>query len=164
MQLIKKFKIVSILLLFLWMIVIFFMSAQPAQESSQLSGGIVDSIIKFFCKNFSALSQAQQLNITNTLTLFIRKFAHFSEYFILGILSASVTLLYFKFSFKVDMLISIAFCVIYACSDEIHQFFVPGRACRFTDICIDSFGSAVAIILLTLFVLYKKHRLGELNA
>ncbi|MFQ8632799.1 MAG: VanZ family protein, partial [Intestinibacter bartlettii] len=41
--------------------------------------------------------------------------------------------------------------VLYAISDEIHQYFVPGRACQFRDVMIDScgalFGIAVIVIL-----------------
>jgi VanZ family protein len=58
-----------------------------------------------------------------------------------------------------------AFCTLYAVSDEIHQYFVPGRACRFGDICIDTAGSILAIVLLTSIVTIKKKRKsGEFNA
>lgn len=33
------------------------------------------------------------------------------------------------------------FCALYACSDEFHQYFVPGRSCKFFDVCVDSTGT-----------------------
>ena len=44
-------------------------------------------------------------------------------------------------------LISIILCIIYATSDEIHQLFVPGRACQLRDILIDSIGSITGVYL-----------------
>ena len=99
------------------------------------------------------------------VTVIVRKTAHFSEYFILGLLSCLTAFTYKKFSYKMMSFISFGFCVLYAASDEIHQYFVPGRACRFIDICIDAAGSAVAIIVLAVIFNFKKrHKSGELNA
>ena len=41
---------------------------------------------------------------------------------------------------KKFIFIAIAFAIIYAISDEIHQFFVPGRACALQDVLIDTTG------------------------
>ena len=35
----------------------------------------------------------------------------------------------------------------YAITDEIHQLFVPERACAFMDMCIDSVGVAVGAVI-----------------
>ena len=40
---------------------------------------------------------------------------------------------------------------LYAVTDEIHQYFVPGRSCEFRDICIDSAGVLCGIFCLCLF-------------
>lgn len=39
------------------------------------------------------------------------------------------------------------FCALYACSDEVHQYFVPGRSCRFFDVCVDSAGALCGALL-----------------
>lgn len=160
---IKRARIVFILLLALWMFVIFIMSAQPAEQSSQLSGGIVSSIIAAICRNFDSLTAEQQFEIIHTTTFIVRKAAHFSEYFILGVLAFLVAISVNKYNCKIRMVLSMAFCMLYAISDEIHQYFVPGRACRIGDVCIDTVGSIVAIFLMV--ILYKLiHRSGEVNA
>ena len=46
----------------------------------------------------------------------------------------------------------IAFCFLYACSDELHQHFTPGRACMFTDVLIDT-GGALTGMLMSLIIL-----------
>ena len=43
----------------------------------------------------------------------------------------------------------------YAVTDELHQHFVPDRACAFTDMCIDSAGVAAGAII-AVFLLYRK--------
>ena len=48
---------------------------------------------------------------------------------------------------KGNALISLAICILYATSDEIHQNFVKGRSCEFTDVLIDSGGVAFGIII-----------------
>ncbi len=34
--------------------------------------------------------------------------------------------------------------ILYACSDEIHQSFVPGRTCKVTDVGFDTFGMLIS--------------------
>ena len=46
---------------------------------------------------------------------------------------------------------------VYAATDEIHQLFVPGRAGRFSDVCIDSAGALAGGIVFALFVKLVQH-------
>jgi len=43
--------------------------------------------------------------------------------------------------------LAFTYCFLYACSDEIHQLFVPGRSGKFTDVLIDSAGALLAVLL-----------------
>lgn len=72
-----------------------------------------------------------------------RKLAHFTEYFILGIL---VLLTFTSFDNK-NIYLMILFCFLYAYTDEIHQLFVLGRDGNFIDVLIDTSGSICSIIL-----------------
>jgi VanZ family protein len=76
----------------------------------------------------------------------VRKTAHFLEYFIMY--SLAYNALYEKGSLKRSFLISLLIVFLYACSDEFHQLFVPGRACRFTDVLIDTSGGLLAGLIL----------------
>lgn len=134
-------KQLSIILVLIWMIIIFIMSSFNAEDSANQSNFIVNIISNIF-------------NIENVklLSLIIRKLAHFTEYLILGTL---VINMFTKNNAKKTYLLSILLCIIYAISDEIHQIFVPGRACQIKDILIDSVGSITGVYL---FKLLKKRK------
>lgn len=85
---------------------------------------------------------------------FIRKSAHFAEYFLLGILSWTTVLRFFKSSFCYPS----AYCMIIACLDEGLQRFVPGRSGEFKDIILDITGSMAAILILKLIACCVKRR------
>lgn len=122
---------ISLLLVILWMIFIFVMSSFDATSSSNQSNFIVDIITSII-----------NIKDIGLLSLIIRKLAHFTEYFILGILVINFITRYDK-----KIIIAILLCIIYATSDEIHQIFVTGRSCQVTDVIIDSMGSIMGVYL-----------------
>lgn len=124
------------------MVIIFTMSSFNSIESANQSNYIVNII-----------SNVLNINNIELLNLIIRKLAHYIEYLILGIL---VINMFIKNNIPQSYLISIIFCIIYAISDEIHQIFVPGRACQIKDILIDSIGSITGIYLYKLISKRKK--------
>ena len=82
--------------------------------------------------------------------------AHFTIYMVAGYNVAGFVNTYNKLKFEKKFLISILICIIYATSDEIHQMFVPGRACMFTDILIDAAGALTGVLILALFLKLKR--------
>ena len=118
------------------------MSSFNSIESANQSNYIVNII-----------SNVLNINNIELLNLIIRKLAHYIEYLILGIL---VINMFIKNNIPQSYLISIIFCVIYAISDEIHQFLIPGRACQIKYILIDSIGSITGIYLYKLISKRKK--------
>lgn len=122
------------LLLISWMIVIFFLSNEVAGTSSGRSDAIADIL-------------ANSLNINlpqEVLTFLTRKAAHIIAYFILGILAFNVIQTY-KLSTKGTLVLSIAFALLYAVSDEVHQLFVPGRSGEIRDVIIDTTAATVGV-------------------
>lgn len=113
------------------MAVIFFFSSQTGDESTVLSDEVV-----------SAAAGEENVG-SELLTVIVRKCAHLLEYAALG------AALYFgligvgkdKGQLK-RLLLSAAFGGLYAVSDELHQYFVPGRACMAMDMIIDTCGAA----------------------
>lgn len=134
----------------LLMIIIFLFSSQSAQESEQSSNIILRMMEHLF----------ENILPEDTLTFLIRKSAHMFIYFLLG---CSVSLLAQQI-FQLDILEqlagwqrriasaagSIAVSFLYACSDEWHQTFVPGRSGALRDVGIDAIGFTTAVLLIHL--------------
>lgn len=126
------------------MILIFIFSAQSGERSSELSSAVVSA------------AYGEENSQSEPLTVFVRKTAHFAEYAVLG--GTVLFGLYSKKS-RTGRLLAAAVLIsaLYAASDEIHQYFVPGRACMFTDVLIDSAGAAAgAAAAALLFHLFGK--------
>lgn len=134
----KNFKLILIII---WMVVIFMFSQQNAVSSLNTSEGLLYDILSIF-----KLSHENIINLIDILGGPIRKLAHFSEYAILGLLVLYYLNDYQSLSIKRIIVYEILFCFLYACSDEIHQYFIPGRAMMFKDVLIDTSGSILSAI------------------
>lgn len=152
-------KIIVYILAILWMGLISFFSHQPATDSDKVSNGIIDKIVDTVEIISGHKFNDKELEIISEYLIFpVRKLAHFTLYFILGILIYNVINLYSTNNKKI-LLISILLCIIYACSDEIHQLFVPGRSGELRDVLIDSIGSILGIIIVSKIKKFKKSKL-----
>ena len=137
----------------LWMALIFYLSAQTAGESGGLSEAIVRWLLGVVYGDFDALPLERQTKILEIFHLIIRKGAHFTEYAVLSMLLANALRLCGKLRWYLPVVISAA----YAVTDEIHQYFVPGRACRLLDVGIDTCGVLTGMILLQIgYRLWKR--------
>ena len=90
------------------------------------------------------LVEEEKVKYIDDFVFIVRKGAHLTIYLILGVLLMS----YFKELYLVNkkgLIIAFIICFLYACSDEIHQAFVPGRSAEFRDVLIDSLGSFIGI-------------------
>lgn len=119
------------------MAMIFYFSAQWADSSEQESVSLYDLFLRYTHLNFVSHNA-------------FRKMAHFSEFAALGFCFCGCG--YF-FSSELHPLISAAACAVYALSDEVHQIFVPGRACRIFDVFVDSCGASFGILIFILITL-----------
>lgn len=143
----RKIIILRVLLLILIIvncIVIFNYSGQVAKESAEVSTRTMYKIIKI-------LSGSDDIEKAKQLDPLIRKLAHFFIYASLGIWSCCFLCTFFsnkdeKIKDKMRISIAIIFGFLYACSDEIHQIFVDGRACKLIDIVIDTLGVAIGVL------------------
>lgn len=167
-------------LLIFQMLFIFTMSSFGHTSSDAQS----NLFVNFIAQNFPHVRHGLENNLISlsTLIFLVRKTAHFTEYAILGGLfflnlrnwlksnttlvknskpqttktvAKKITLDLIKYS----LFMSILFSFLYACTDEIHQIFVPGRSAQFRDVLIDtlgaSFGALIAYLIIKLFVKIK---------
>lgn len=145
-ELLKYKDKVLIILAIIWMGVIFMFSAQVSDESksssNKVTSAVVNTVISIKKEN---ISEEKRQKIIEDKTFIVRKSAHFTEYFILGL----ILILYLQTKEKLAtkyIILAIIFCVLYATGDEIHQLFVDGRSCKIMDILIDTCGSSLAIL------------------
>ena len=143
------------------MILIFCFSHQVGEESSNTSTGIFYFLANLFNKDFPNLSESAQLEILAKYVLLVRKAAHFSIFAALGFFSNLALRRFFAEKSlplpRFSLVFNALFCFIYACSDEFHQLFIPGRVGCFTDVLIDFSGSVTALLVIAIFLnLFKK--------
>ncbi len=138
----KIYKIVSVILLVAVMIIIFILSHQNGESSSQTSGFVTAFLSALFGENLSED--------------IVRSFGHFSEFALLGFLTLNCT---YSFCTVKKPVYAIIFSWIYAWTDEIHQIFIPQRAFQISDLLVDLagiiLGTALMWIILKAYELIK---------
>lgn len=128
-------------LVFICMGVIFWLSSRTADESAQQSGNILNRLIEIFGDNIFT-------------DFIVRKLAHFLEF--TGLCLLMNTALYQTRKRK-SFLLATVLTSLYAVTDEVHQLFVEGRACRAVDWAIDTCGAIVGTIAFAvIFTLLSK--------
>ena len=74
------------------------------------------------------------------------KLAHASGYVVLGaLLARAVAKGLFRPLSAVAACVSVAIAVLYGASDELHQYFVPGRSADLRDLLADAVGAVVGV-------------------
>lgn len=153
-------RIIFSLLSFLCMIMIFCFSCENGVESAGTSGGITEFITENFIQGYENMTAAQKIDTFSIVEHIIRKTAHFSIYLALGFCiscAAGRRKLLSKGSGA-----ALLTCFLYACSDELHQYLVPDRSCRFTDVLIDTCGALTGIIL-SLFIMSLSNHIFKIK-
>ena len=138
-------KIISWLLFLFWIGLIFYMSSQPGEVSSKQSNLVI--------KLFEIIGIDLNDKLGELATLIVRKTAHFTEYLILYFIT--VNFLKYNFQTQYFKVYSLLFVFLYACSDEIHQYFVPGRAMAFRDVLIDTLGGLAGYLIYKFYLKCK---------
>lgn len=138
----------------LWIMFIFSLSLQTGDTSAQISSGFGQWLIQTilpFAKDFFEENW-------DMVHLVIRKGAHFTEFFVLGVLMRSTL---HQYEHQIRASVSGAawlMCVVVASCDETIQRYVGGRAGQVQDILLDASGALVGIILIGLFTNRRKKR------
>lgn len=126
----KIYIVASWVLVIICMGIIFSLSAQNGEESSQLSSSFLTALL-------------ERLGLTINEAM-LRNCAHCLEF--MGLSVFMFNAVYVTFETKLLPIIAFAGTVIYAITDEIHQIFVPDRAFQLSDILIDSTGALIGVI------------------
>ncbi len=142
--------------LFAWLLVvlcaagIFLLSSQNGMESAELSADTMAPFLRIMTWLFGEAAH----NI-------FRKFAHFFAYCALMFLTYHAV---WRTRRTLSPVLPFVLCVLYAVSDEVHQYFVPERACRLFDVCVDTLGCIVGglcFYLLFRLIRFLKQKLAN---
>lgn len=139
-------KPMSLLPAILMLYVIFTFSAQESSASNRLSSKVTVKVVSVADRVFDMhLTESQTKRVVKKTNYYIRKLAHFSEYFILAI-CISIPLYVYGLHCIWILIVGVILCFGFAAADEWHQFFVDGRSSQMKDVIIDTCGSVCGII------------------
>lgn len=133
------------------MYAIFTFSSQEGADSATLSRKVSIEIIRVadtvFDKGWdetTIMAKAEEYHY------YVRKIAHFTEYFLLAVTVAFPLYVYGMRGIWL-VIFAGAFCIGFACLDEYHQSFVAGRTPGKKDVIIDSCGVILGIYVTRFF-------------
>ncbi|MBQ8401375.1 MAG: VanZ family protein, partial [Clostridia bacterium] len=106
-----------------WMALIFAFSAQDARESAESSGSVMTFLLHLF--RVDSMEQILTDTVLYSMVDFVlRKSAHFAIYTVLGILLCA-TISQYPNALRIQKIVlPLSLGILYACTDELHQYFV----------------------------------------
>lgn len=131
-----------------YLFIIFSFSAQTAEKSTVSSKKVTTAVYNVATK----VAPSKKINKDDFIKKFhnmVRKTAHFMNFFVLAILTASYARC-FKRGALFCYVLAVLFCFGIASCDEFHQLFVSGRSGEIKDVLIDTCGSACGAFFHTL--------------
>ena len=141
----KIARIIFFILTIATAIIIFMFSNENKEQSGNTSKNFIEGIIEIFPKT-KKLEQEEKEEIIKKAQPLIRKLAHFSIYTVLGINVMGYIITYKNIEQKQQIILAIITCIIYATSDEIHQYF-SSRGPSILDVGIDTCGSMLGLCI-----------------
>ncbi len=138
------------------MLMIFLFSAKPAEVSGKSSLAISKVVLSAYEQIVDYVPDTAEAELLDRIDHIVRKTAHFIEY---ALLAAAIALHCRVIKTKVSygLLLSILIAGLYACTDEYHQTFVPGRSGQLSDVLLDTIGAAAGAICFSLLGILVRH-------
>ena len=151
-------RVAIIVLCVLWQGVIYSFSAENSNISGDRSQGICKQIAEIVLYGDEDATEAEITALADRIEPTLRSLAHMFCFAVLGglyfLVFASFRLVGFK-----RCALSVGCTLCYAVLDEVHQYFVPGRSTQLSDICVDTLGAVLAVLVLALiFKGFSKRR------
>lgn len=145
------------ILVVIWMVVIFCYSSQNAEKSTESSSELTHAILNILTQTgFISACNISLQEFTKVESL-IRTMAHFTEYLIFSLFTFQLSRYSIANINIKKILYPFLFCSSYAITDEIHQYFVPGRAMQLEDWFVDSMGILCGVLIM-LFLTKSKNK------
>lgn len=147
-------RVLFLIMLLIAFYVIFNFSAQNGEDSGSLSEKVTRFIVEIVSK-IKTMDISRKVYYIQKLHPIVRKLAHFSIYTVVGF-----SIMGFMCTFDIrnifKVIISLGVGVTYAISDEVHQYFIPGRGPSIIDVGIDSLGVITGIFILVTLIVFTE--------
>ena len=144
-----------------WMALIFHFSDQKADASAQISGSMTYRMVEEINQIFHLdWEEGILLQYAEKLEHPVRKAAHMTEYAILAVIFVANCMQYPRLKKRCYVWAQMG-ATFYAATDEFHQLFIEGRSGEFKDVCIDSTGALIGLLVVWGIGLVWGRRLGS---
>ena len=133
---------------------IFWFSAQQGPESQMMSDGVTLQVAPIVRPDFVSMPAPARASFLETLSVVVRKCAHFLEYALLGF-NLSCLFRLWRESWPPVAAHGVAWLIatLYAATDEAHQLAVSQRSGALLDVLIDSGGALTGALVAALCLL-----------
>jgi VanZ family protein len=133
------------------MAIIFYFSEESKEESGNRSTGVVKWLVDILYPDYNSLDWDTQMEVMRSTHHLVRKLAHFAEFALLGFLSSGLVAYLNRrkhwIKLWLEWLIPLAFGLLYAISDEVHQIF-SDRGASAKDVLIDFAGVLAGVLFM----------------
>ena len=110
---------------------------------------LIGAVLIFYISSLSFPPGAKAGTNFNAILYHILAFFLFALFLFVSILRGKKNYLIF--------FLAITLSIFYAISDELHQFFVPGRSCAFSDVFLDFVGISLASLVYLIRIKLKSN-------
>jgi VanZ family protein len=139
------------------LVMIFRFSSQTSNQSNTLSGRLSGAVCDFLEKE-RLMPPGEKERYYQNINFFLRKCAHFTEYFLLGLCLSLFFHYRRRFFPRKTAAWVLLLSFLFACGDEIHQIFVSARTPAMRDVFIDTAGAFFAVLLLYALLKGRRNR------
>lgn len=161
-----KLKYLFTILTLLIALTIFLFSSKTGTESRESSNFFSLNLVDKVTVGYDELASWQQFRAEENLDELIRKLAHVCEFAGLSFFLRLTLESWFGPSRKTKKAWKLSLQTLlggflYACTDEIHQIFVPGRSAGLRDILIDTAGVILGLLVAIFFLWLIRNHLNK---
>ena len=140
------------------MVLITSFSLESREDSGNRSHSVTEQVVIIIQPEYPQMSPDEQATTIEKFHLPIRKLAHFTEFCLLGMLTATFVHILGKGRYWLWWIIPSGICLLYAIFDEVLQIYTS-RGSSPKDVGIDFLGSLTGILLVHLIGrIYRKYR------
>ena len=152
---IKRKTIAKVLICVIWLGVIFYNGTRQGETSQKASKEVIK--VASTVMNIPTVSTGKFGIKISDVNYYVRKNAHFFQYFILGLFLCSAVR-QFKLYKTSEIFLLLFLLLFFPVLDEFIQKFVPGRTSLLLDVIIDFSGGVLAMVISNISYTFRRSK------